>query len=58
MRVSETGGDGLLRVRTTGSVPTAGKDGSAKGPRQPGPPPLRRAGAATRGRDYACATSR
>lgn len=35
---SGRGPEQRLRVRTTGNSPTAGKDGSAKGPRQPGPP--------------------
>lgn len=50
------GDQGRLRVRTTGSAPTAGKDGGAEGPRRP-VPARSRAGGAARGRDCACATS-
>ncbi|XP_046495803.1 RNA-binding motif protein, X chromosome-like [Equus quagga] len=58
VRGSEVAAEGPLRARTTGSAPTAGKDGSAEGPREPGPPPQTRAGAAAAGRDCANVTSR
>lgn len=42
VRASEVGYQGQLQLKTTGSAPTAGKDGNAEGPRLPRPPAAER----------------